>query len=153
MNTNAGYRDPWINPRLKLAALWASMLFIFAFIDLFSLHRADVRADIEAGEVGGFKIDQTFLLLVTIYTLIPSLLLSLTVLLPVRVTRVANIIVAAVYVPTVVGSAVGELSYFILASAIETALLLGVIYHAWIWPRAEAEEATTAQAQAISPAR
>jgi len=153
MNTNTGYRDSWINPRFKLAALWASMLFIFAYVDLFSLYRADVRADIEAGEIGGFTIDESFLLLVTLYTLIPSLLLSLTLLLPARVTRIANIIVAAIFIPTVVGSTVGELSYYILASAIETALLLGVLYHAWTWPRSTPEEATTAQAPAINPAR
>jgi hypothetical protein len=45
MNTN-DYRDSWINPRFKIAALWASMMFVFAYVDLFSLFRADVRADI-----------------------------------------------------------------------------------------------------------
>ena len=50
MSDTTHYQDYWINPRLKIAALWTSMLFIYAYVDLFSLYRADVRADIEAGE-------------------------------------------------------------------------------------------------------
>jgi hypothetical protein len=151
MNTTTGYHDSWINPRLKIAALWASMLFVFAYVDLFSLFRADVRADIEAGEIGGFTIGQAFLLSVATYVVIPSLMLSMTVLLPVRAARIANIVLAAVYIPTIVGSAVGEWNYYILGSAIETALLLGIIYYAWTWPKAAAEEATDVRGQAINP--
>jgi hypothetical protein len=138
---NAGYRDSWINPRFKLAALWVSMLFIFAYVDLFAFYRADVRADIEAGQIGGFTIGQVFLLWVTAYVIIPSLMLSLNLLLPVRVVRLLNIVVAAVYVPTVVASAVGEWTYYVLGSAVETTLLLGILYYAWTWPRAAATEA------------
>jgi hypothetical protein len=51
-----------VNVRIKISALWTSMLFDFAYVDLFSLYRADVRADLEAGEVGGFTVNQLFLL-------------------------------------------------------------------------------------------
>ena len=47
--------------RIKLSALWTSMLFVFAYVDLFSLYRPDFRADLEAGEVGGFAVSQGFL--------------------------------------------------------------------------------------------
>ena len=97
------YRDSWINPRVKIAALWASMLFVFAYVDLFSLYRADVRADIEAGEMAAFSIGQGFLLGVTGYVALPSLMLFLSLVLPVRVWRVVNIVLAGVYIPTIVG--------------------------------------------------
>jgi hypothetical protein len=51
-----------VNVRIKISALWTSMLLVFAYVDLFSLYRADVRADLEAGEVGGFTVNQSFLL-------------------------------------------------------------------------------------------
>jgi hypothetical protein len=63
-----------VNVRVKLSALWASMLFVFACVDLFSLYRPDFRADIEAGEVAGFAVNQTFLLGTTAYVVIPSLM-------------------------------------------------------------------------------
>ena len=136
MNTTTDYRDSWINPRIKIAALWASMLFVFVYVDLFSLYRADVRADIEAGKVSAFSIGQGFLLGVTVYVALPSLMVFLSLVLSVKVTRLVNIVLAVLYALTIVGSAVGEWNYYILGSAIEVALLAGIAYYAWTWPRA-----------------
>jgi hypothetical protein len=141
MNHTTDYRDSWVNPRLKIAALWASMLFVFAYVDLFSLYRDDVRADIEAGQIAAFSIGQGFLLVVTLYVVLPSLMLFLSLVLPVRVTRISNIVLAAVYIPAIVGSAVGEWNYFILGSAIEVALLAGIVYYAWTWPKTNVDAA------------
>ena len=40
-----------VNVRMKIAALWTSMMFIVAYVDIFGFYRPDYRADIEAGEV------------------------------------------------------------------------------------------------------
>jgi hypothetical protein len=63
-----------VNVRVKISGLWASMLFVFTYIDLFSLYRPDFRADVEAGQVAGFAVNQTFLLGTTAYVVIPSLM-------------------------------------------------------------------------------
>lgn len=136
MSATTSYQDYWINPRIKIAALWTSMLFVFVYVDLFSLYRSDVRADIEAGKIFAFTIGQGFLLGVTLYIVVPSLMLFLSLVLSVRVTRMANIVVAVLYAVTVVGGAVGEWNYYILGSLIEAALLAGVVYYAWTWPKA-----------------
>ena len=142
MNTNTDYRDSWINPRIKIAALWASTMFIFAYVDLFSLYRPDVRADIEAGQMFVFTIGQGFLLGVTLYVALPSLMVFLSLVLPVRITRMANMVLAVVYGVTIAGAAVGEWNYYILGSAIEVALLAGIVYYAWTWPKATEAAAT-----------
>lgn len=138
MSATSDYQDYRINPRIKIAALWVSMLFVFVYVDLFSLYRGDVRADIEAGEMYAFTIGQGFLLGVTLYILVPSLMVFLCLVLPVRTTRMANLVVAALYAVTCAGSAVGEWSYYILGSITEVALLAGVVYYAWTWPKADA---------------
>ena len=61
-----------VNVRIKISALWAAMLFVFAYVDIFSLFRPDFRADVEAGVVGGFTVNQTFLLVTTIYIAHPQ---------------------------------------------------------------------------------
>jgi len=136
MSGPSDYQDYWINPRIKIAALWASMMFVFVCVDLFSLYRGDVRADIESGKIAGFTIGQGYLLGVMVYVLFPSLMVFLSLVLPVRVTRMANIVVAVLYAVTVAGSAIGEWNYFILGSLAEAALLAGVAYYAWTWPKA-----------------
>jgi hypothetical protein len=137
MSATTHYQDYWINPRIKIAALWTSMLFIFVYVDLFSLYRADIRADIEAGKMFAFTIGQGFLLGVTIYIVLPSLMLFLSLVLSARVTRIANIVASVLYAVTIAGSAIGESNYYyILGSVIEAALLVGVVYYAWTWPKA-----------------
>jgi len=136
MTTSTDYRDSWINPRIKIAALWASTMFLFGYVDLFGMFRADIRADIEAGKMFVFSIGQASLLGVTLYVALPSLMVFLSLVLPVRVTRVANMALAVIYGLTIAGSAVGEWNYYILGSAIEAALLAGIVYYAWTWPKA-----------------
>jgi hypothetical protein len=136
MNSTTDYRDSWINPRIKISALWSAMLFVFVYVDLFSLYRAAVRADIEAGQIFAFTIGQGFLLGVVTYIALPSLMVFLSLVLPVRLTRVTNLVLAALYALTIVGGAVGEWNYYILGSAIETALLAAIAYYAWTWPKA-----------------
>jgi hypothetical protein len=137
MSTGTDYQDYWINPRIKIAALWTAMLFVFVYVDLFGLFRADIRADIEAGRMFTFTIGQGFLLGVTIYVLLPSLMVFLSLALPVRVTRTANVVLAIFYAVTVAGSAIGDSNYYyILGSLVEAALLSGIAYYAWTWPKA-----------------
>jgi hypothetical protein len=91
-----------VNVRTKISALWTSMLFVFAYVDLFSLYRADLRADLEAGRIGGFTVNQSFLLGTTAYVVIPSLMVFCTLVLRPRLNRVANIALGIVYTVTIV---------------------------------------------------
>jgi hypothetical protein len=131
-----------VNVRIKISALWASMLFVSAYVDLFSLYRPDVRDDLEAGELAGFTVNQAFLLGTTVYVVIPSAMVFLALVLRPRVNRIANIGLSIVYALTIVGSAIGEWGYYILGSAVEVALLATIVYFAWTWPR-EARPAST----------
>jgi uncharacterized membrane protein AbrB (regulator of aidB expression) len=108
-------------------------MFLFAYVDLFSLYRADFRESLENGRVAAFDVGQPFLLGVTLYVMVPSLMIYLTLVLPRRINRVASIIVAALYAVTIVGSALGEWNYFVVGSAVEAVLLAIVIHHAWTW--------------------
>jgi len=123
-----------VNVRIKISALWTSMLFVFAYVDLFSLYRADVRADLDAGEVGGLTVNQAFLVGTTAYVVIPSLMIFGALVLRPRVDRIANIALAVVYAVTIVASAIGEWTYYVFGSAIELALLAAIVYYAWTWP-------------------
>ena len=142
MTAPSTHQDRPIDTRLKISALWTATMMIFVYVDLFSLYRPDVRADIEAGRVFAFDINQTFLFFVTLYIVIPSLMIYLTLVMRRRVNRIVNTVVAGIYAVTIAGSAVGEWNYFILGSVIEAALLVLVIRHAWTWPEPAPGDAT-----------
>ncbi|MBJ7601156.1 MAG: hypothetical protein DLM67_05890 [Candidatus Nephthysia bennettiae] len=134
LDRTAAHHDHPIDTRLKISALWTAMLFIFAYVDLFSLYRPDFRADIESGKVFMFDINQTFLFFATLYIIVPSLMIYLTLVMRPRLNRIINIVVAALYAITIAGGAVGEWGYYILGSVIEALLLAVVVRHAWTWP-------------------
>jgi hypothetical protein len=123
-----------VSVRIKISALWTSVLFVFAYVDLFSLYRRDFRADLEAGEVGGLAVNQAFLFGTTAYVVIPSLMVFGVLILRPRVNRLANIALSIVYALTIIASAVGEWTYYVFGSAMEVALLAGIVYYAWTWP-------------------
>ncbi len=141
---NIAHDDHPIDTRVKVSALWTAMLFIFAYVDLFSLYRPDVRAEIESGKISAFNINQTFLFSTTLYVIVPSLMIYLTLVMPRRQNRIINIVVAALYAITIAGAAIGEWNYFILGAVVECVLLAVAIYHAWTWPeRSPSPQAST----------
>ncbi len=141
MSTESKLEPAVVNVRIKISALWTSMLFVFAYVDLFSLYRPDFRADVEAGKVGGFTVNRTFLLGTTLYVVIPSLMVFFTLILRPGVNRIVNLALGMVYALTIVAGAIGEWSYYILGSAMEVALLAAVVYYAWTWPKVESSQA------------
>jgi hypothetical protein len=141
--TSGNYQDRPVNPRIKIAALWTAMLFTFVYVDFFGLFRRDVRADIEAGKIFAFTIGQGVLLGMTVYVIVPSLMVFLSLVLPVRITRIVNIVAATVYAITVLGGAIGEWAYYVVGSVTEAVLLAGIAYYAWTWPRVADDVAPT----------
>ena len=124
-----------VNVRIKISALWTAMLFVFAYVDIFSLYRPDFRAEVEAGEIGGFAVGESNIQAPTISIEIPTLRVFGALVLRPRVNRIANIALGIVYALTIVAGAVGEWNYYIVGSAIEIAALGAVVYYALTWPR------------------
>ena len=91
MTSGTTFEPATVNVRIKISALWTAMLFVFAYVDLFSLYRPDVRADLEAGQISVFTINQTFLLFITAYVAIPALMVFGTLVLRPAISRIANI--------------------------------------------------------------
>ena len=121
--------------KLKLSALWASMMFLFAYGDIFAGYRSDIIEDLRAGELGSFEVNQLFLLATSIYVAIPSLMVFLSLVLRPAWNRWTNIVVAAVYAVTIALSVIGEgWAYFVFLSVVEVALAGLIAWYAWRWP-------------------
>lgn len=125
-----------LDRRIVLSGLWVTMLFVFAYVDIFGFWRADVIEGALAGKVPGpgFEIGQLFLALTTLYILVPSLMVAGSLLLPWRANRLANLVLPLVYLLTIIGSMAGESwIYYQLGSIAEIALLSIVIWTASRW--------------------
>ncbi len=130
--------DTKVDVKVVLCGLWVTTLFVFAYVDIFGFYRADVINGVLAGEVSGteFAIDQTFLVLTTLYIVVAALMVVVSLLAQARVNRIANIVVSLIYVVTAAATLIGESwVYYIVGTLIEIALLLVIIRVAWTWPK------------------
>lgn len=136
-NTLSTRRDPPVPVQAKLAAAWTSFMFLVIYVDYFHLYKAGVIDDILAGVVWEFDISQTYLTAAFALIAIPSLMILLSVTLPARVNRAANLVVAALYIPVSLFNAMGESwAYFYgLSIGLQVAILALILREAWTWPR------------------
>ncbi len=135
--------DTKISTKLKISALWVTMLFIFAYVDIFFFFQPGIIEEILGGAVDGRQINQAFLLFTTVYILIPSLMVFLSLVLKPAINRWTNIIVAAVYAISILGLAISEASetwaYYLTSNIIEVVLLLLIVWYAWKWPKQKSQ--------------
>lgn len=130
--------DIKVSLKLKLATLWASFMFLYIYVDYFHLYMPSKIEDILTGIVFEFDITQGFLLAALASVTIPALMIFLSVALPAKVNRWANIIIAAVYIPFTLFNLAGEVwMHMVFGAVVEVVLLCLIIRYAWKWPRIE----------------
>jgi hypothetical protein len=135
--------DVKINIKIKLSALWATVMFIYLYVDVFGFFKPGIIEDAISGKVWEFQITQVWLLGVIILMTIPSLMVFLSLVLPVKANRWTNIIVGILYIVVTLGMTIGEsYAFYIFGSIVETVLLLLIVVYAWKWPTHERVEVT-----------
>ncbi|MFN8077790.1 MAG: DUF6326 family protein [Kineosporiaceae bacterium] len=136
----SGLEDRAIPVQVKLAAAWASFMFLYIYVDYLALYKPGFVDDIRAGIVHEFDTGPTFVALALTLIAVPSLMIFGSLALPARVNRGVNLAVAALYVPVSIYNAAGEswdYAYFYgLSIGLEVALLAFVLRCAWRWPHA-----------------
>ncbi|GAA2027237.1 hypothetical protein GCM10009819_08260 [Agromyces tropicus] len=151
-NTPNPLDTPPIPVQAKLAAAWTSFMFLYIYVDYLHLYRPGTVDDILAGVVFAFDVSPALLTAFLALIAIPSLMVMLSMTLPARVNRAANLVVASLYLPVTAFNAVGETwdwaSFYALSIGLELLLLAFVLRSAWTWPRTPAvaaDPATTEQ--------
>lgn len=142
MNTNkktsGNLQDVKTDVKIKISALWIAVMFLYAYVDIFSLMKPGIIEGITAGKMFIFQISQAFLFFTTLYIAIPSVMIFLSLVLKPKVNRWTNIIVAIFYFVTMMGACIGETwSFYIFGTIIESLLLFLIIWYAWKWPKQE----------------
>ena len=135
--TTSTLQDPRIPVQAKLAAAWTSFMFLYIYVDYLALYKPGFIDDILVGVVWEFDISQTFLTGTLALVAIPIVMILLSMTLPARVNRAANLVVASLYIPVSMFNAMGESwTYFYgLSIGLEVAILALILRDAWTWPR------------------
>jgi hypothetical protein len=138
MRTASTWETTKIPVQAKLAAAWASFMFLYVYVDILNLYMPGVIDDIRGGVVSAFQVSQTWAVGALVLMAIPLLMIVLSLTLPARVNRWANLAVASLYFPVSIANVVGEswTYFFALGAVLEVAVLAAVLRWAWTWPKA-----------------
>ncbi|WP_028660075.1 DUF6326 family protein [Nocardioides insulae] len=142
--------DEPIPLRVKLAAAWTSLMFLYAYVDILNFFTPGTVEDILDGRVFEFDLSQTFSTAALALMAVPSLMIVLSMTLPAGVSRIANLVVASLYLPVTAFNVVGEswVYFYGLGIVLELILLALIIRYAWTWPRT-APSATRAGGETV----
>lgn len=134
--------DPPVPVQTKLAATWTSLMFLVIYIDYFHLYQPGEIDRIRGGVIFEFDISASLMSAFFVTIAIPALMIVLSVALPARVNRAANLVVASLYIPIMVLNAAGASSdyalYYVLTIGVEVLLLAYILRSASTWPRVSA---------------
>lgn len=115
--------------RIKFAALWTVVMFSIVMADIIGfMHPGTLQRMID-GNVG-FTITSELLLLFSVLTTVPIVMIFLSLVLPVKTNRWLNTVAVILTTLFVVGAGSATYSYFFFAT-LEIVSMLAVLWYAW----------------------
>lgn len=128
--------NPKINIKIKLAALWTSVVFCYLYGDYFELYTPEKVNSLITGDN---VMDSPLKLLIASVTLaIPSVMIALSILLPPKVNRFLNILFGILFTLMMILIGVNSLTpwyaFYAFLAFLESILTFSIVWMAWKWP-------------------
>ena len=140
VKTKRVLHDVTISVKIKLAALWAALMFFYLYRDVLGFMEPGHIEDLLAGELGGVPITEAVLLGSAALMAIPSVMVFLSLALRAQANRWANAILGIAHIVILAGTFfVGEVSVlYAFYAIVEFVLTVLIVWHAWKWPLRQA---------------
>jgi hypothetical protein len=123
--------------KLKISALWVSVMFCYIYADYFGLYVPGALQRMLAGRMGPFgPTTQGILIGTSLMMAIPSVMIFLSVTLPATLNRWLNIIIGAIYT-VIILITMWDWAFSIFWGLIEVVLTALIVWYSWTWPKQE----------------
>ena len=130
------YYDVKYNTRTILIGLWVVLILLYIYCDHFSFFRTGEIERIISGFIGPFKITQLSLVLFSLITIIPSLIIIACLFIDPKYLRLINIIGGILFTLVNIGNIVGETwAYYLMYGIIEIAITVLIIIISIKWKK------------------
>ena len=135
---NNNLEDFKINIRIKLSALWGSVMFCYVYGDFFTLFVPGRIKGLADGTSGLGTTTPLTLLGFAIFMTLPSLMIFLSLVLKPKINRWINIslgiLCTAIMILIIISSMSEWMMFYIYFAFIEIILTSSIVWHAWTWP-------------------
>jgi hypothetical protein len=120
--------------QMKISALWTSVMFCYIYGDYFWLYEPGKLREMLDGRMAPFgAVSQAVLLGTTASMVVPSLMISLSLVLKRGSNRWLNIVVGALYTLFVLVTMAGAWPFYLFLGTVDMALTSLIVWHAWTW--------------------
>lgn len=131
-------QDTRVDVKLKLAALWTSVMFCYIYADYFGLYVPGKLQHILEGKMGPLgATTQGILLGTSVMLSIPSVMIFLSVGLKPNLSRWLNLVFGALFTAIILIT-MWQWQFYVYFGVIEITLTGLVVWYAWTWPKQEA---------------
>ncbi|HYG81023.1 MAG TPA: DUF6326 family protein [Pyrinomonadaceae bacterium] len=138
-STKKALDDIKVHVKLKLAALWAGVMFCYVYGDYFLLYQPGKLRDVLEGKMAPLgPTTQGVLLFTSVSMAIPAVMIFLSVALKAGPSRWLNIILGLLYTAFVLITLPGAWAFYLFLGSVDMALTALIVWYAWNWPRREA---------------
>ena len=136
--------DAKVPVRIRLALLWASLMSLYIYNDYFSLYRPGTIADMSAGRMGPLgPATPAVMIAVSLLLAVPALMIFLSSVLPPGPCRWLNVVLGFAYTAIEGLTITRAVPSYQIVVALEIALTLAIVWHAFRWPRIESAHPET----------
>jgi hypothetical protein len=130
--------DLKINVKIKLSALWITLMFCYSYADVLGFYSPGNLAEILTGEIGGVPLTQEMLFVMAIMMALPILMVILSLLVIPKVNRLLNIIIGIFQIVVLLATFLNIITlYYVVLASIEFVCLVLIIWFAFKWPKQE----------------
>jgi len=131
--------NPKTNIKIKLSALWTSVVFCYLYGDYFELYTPE---KVNSLITGVNVLDSPSKLLIATLTLaIPSIMVALSILLNPKLNRFLNVLFGIVFTLMMILIGVNSLTpwygFYVFLAFLESIITFSIVWLAWNWPREE----------------
>lgn len=128
--------------KLKLAALWTSLMFLYVYGDYFNMYSPGKLGKMAAGDVGPVNAaDAPAMLAISMMMAVPALMVALSILLPPVVAKWLNVVLGIAYAAILAVTLPGAPLFYWGYGALEIPVSVLITIVALGWPKTNAERA------------
>jgi hypothetical protein len=138
-NAGTALDDIKIDVKIKISALWVSVMLCYIYGDYFGLYQPKkLQGMLEGQMVPLGPTTQGVLLGTSVMMAIPGVMVFLSLALKPHLNRWVNIILGVIYTLIVLITMPGAWVFYIFLGSVDVVLTALIVWYAWNWPKQEA---------------
>jgi hypothetical protein len=138
-NPASALDDIKVHVKMKISALWASVMFCYIYGDYFWLYRPGKLQEMLDGKMAPLgQVTQGVLLGTSVSMAIPAVMIFLSLALKARPNRWVNIVVGVLYTLFVLITMPGAWAFYLFLGSVDMILTALIVWYAWNWPQQRA---------------